>query len=204
MNQKKLITILAVVIVILTGITIYLASVKNNSQSVVNNNSTQQVSNKIEDTSMEWKTYVNDKHGYQFQYPGDVEYVKEAQADEFEPGEWDNKKIIFIDLKGFTGNVTITSPDVDKNKNLSRCKNGLNAIASVPETKDIIDHKKLFQDIEIDGQRYDLDIYYTKSLYGEYLLSIACLLDGTVIDMSGNMGNWNMVRQIVESYRKSK
>ncbi|NCO05056.1 MAG: hypothetical protein GW939_02815 [Candidatus Magasanikbacteria bacterium] len=77
MNQKKLITILGIAVVILLGTTIYFATFSTVSQPAPATVAQQPVTtqpeqnNTVNTVPSDWKTYSDQKYGYQFQYPND-------------------------------------------------------------------------------------------------------------------------------------
>lgn len=92
MNQKTIITILVVVVVILLGTTIYFATVSNTSQPaqtpLVKQQATQspattpvQTNNTATTVPSDWKTYSDQKYGYQLQYPSNWNLASDNGSD---------------------------------------------------------------------------------------------------------------------------
>lgn len=61
MNQKTIIVILGVIVVILLGTTIYFAKINNSNQTVFTQPN--------KDVPAEWKTYENKEYGFMLKYP---------------------------------------------------------------------------------------------------------------------------------------
>ena len=163
----------------------------------------------ITDETANWQTYTNEKYKYQIKYPNDVEYVNEAQIEEG-MDDWTEKKYVDIELARYNGDVSIIAPDIDKNKNLNRCRSILNSNSDIPSG--LLSYAKSSENIKIYGKNYKIITYNEVSPYISSLSSTVCLSDGTIIQLlsSSNdsfnnvFGNWKTVRQIAESYQKTK
>lgn len=87
MNQKSMIVILGVVVIILIGTAVYFATTKDGGQQSIQtptaqqkaqpivNQPTQQNNTSIATVPADWQTYTNEKYGFEFKHPQDIGYL---------------------------------------------------------------------------------------------------------------------------------
>ena len=191
MNQKSLIAVLGIVVVILLGTTVYFATINKASQSIVtmpaiNPPATQPqsidtIQRTKDETAPALQTYTNSQYKYQIQYPSGAKVTDQSEKGFGEKGE-----CVVIDYKD--GYIAIAST-----KEGYPC--GRTGVGG--EVKQLPDEK-----VNIDGKTYTAKV--SNIVEDGTIFSTLDLSNGTHIVFESKSDAKDELKKIVESYKSIK
>lgn len=126
MNQKTIIAILGVAVIILLGTTIYFATIRNVSQPVPTPTSvtTQPASTTAPiDETANWKVYTNAKYGFEMQVPQDWNVKDEEKIDFSDPKETINQSVISFSVQNKGEEFDTLYVMITPTENIKKCDN---------------------------------------------------------------------------------